>query len=161
MSSPVEGQPYVGPHYADITALMGKLIDLPRGAMSGLRAEQPGMTEVITELEGAAPTLPAVAEPYAEFVQHTATIAQIRAARVIVDKMAEVLEESEAKYTHERENALSMIVDAVKSSAKRKTGAGLLAAFEDTIAYVAQAALKAAQTRKKNAEAKKDAAKNG
>lgn len=160
MPRPVEGVPYAGPLVADLSAIAGKLIDLPPGAMSGLRAEQSGIGDVLAELSTAAPTLPVVAEPHAEIVALTATIAEIRTMRGIVDKMAEVLEESEAKYEHERENALSMVADSVKSAAKRKGGAGVLAGFEATLEYVAQPGVKAAATRKKNAEAKK-AAGNG
>jgi hypothetical protein len=155
MADPVQIAPYAGTLVADLTALGGKLIDLPPGGMVGLRREQPGMADVVTELETAAPTLPAVKVHYDEFVEHTKTLAQIRAGRAIVDKLAEVLAETEAKLEHERENALAMIVDAVKSAAKRKGGTGALALFEKSIHYLAQAGLRAAETRRRNAEAKK------
>ena len=146
---------FTGTLVADVTTLGGKLFDLPPGELPKLQREKEGMGGVVDELLTAAPTLPVVADPYAKFTAHTALLAQIRAARVVVDKIAEVLAESEAKYEHERENALGMIVDAVKSAAKRSGGAALKAAFEKTLAYVAQTGVKAAATRKKNAAAKK------
>ncbi|MFT3768255.1 MAG: hypothetical protein QM820_22625 [Minicystis sp.] len=158
MGHQVQGQVFTGTLVTDVTAMGGKLFDLPPGEVARLRREKPGMDGVVSELETAAPTLPAAAAPYAEFVSHTATLAKIRAARVIADKISEVLVESEAKYEHDRENALGMIVDAVKSSAKRAGGKALLAAFEKSLAYVAQSGVKAAQTRKKNLAAKKAAA---
>lgn len=155
MAHQVEGQVFTGAHVADASPLGGKLYDLPPGETQGLQREKEGMSDVVVELETAAPTLPVIAEPYTQFVALTALIGQIRAARVVVDKLAEVLAESEAKYEHERENAVGMIVDAVKSAAKRNGGEALKAIFEKTLAYAAQVGVKAAITRQKNAAAKK------
>ncbi len=156
MSQPVIGQPYTGPLFVDASTLAGKLVDIPPGGTARLRTEQEGMDEVIAELAAAAPSLGAVVqEPYDVFVSCTDNLAQIRAARAVVDKLAEVLAESEAKHEHDRENAVSMIVDAARSAARRKGDPAILAAFEKTIGYAAQAAQKAARTRKKNAETKK------
>lgn len=155
MAHVVQGQLFVGTLVADVTTLGDKLFDLPPGEMQRLRREQEGMAEVVSELESTASTLPAAAAPYAEFVEKTATLQKIRAARVIADKISEVLAESEAKHEHERENALSMLVDVVKSTAKRTGDKAVLATFEKSVAYVAQTGVKAAKTRKKNLEAKK------
>lgn len=156
----VQGQPYTGPLTIDVTALGNTLIDLPPGGKQKLRTEKEGMDGVIQELASAVPSAAGAAagvpmEAYKLFVETTDDIAKLRAARAIVDKLAEVLDETEAKKVHERENALGLIVDAVTSNARRKKEPSLLAPFDKTLAYNAQIADKAARTRRKNAEAKK------
>jgi hypothetical protein len=158
----VQGQPYTGPFVADLTVLAPKLIDLPPGGKANLRTEKEGMDDVVTELNVAVPSAAGAAagvpmDAYKVFVETTEDIAKIRAARAVVNKMAEVLEETEALKVHERENAVGLMVDAVTSSARRKRDRSLLAPFEKTIAYNGQTANKAAKTRKRNAEAKKAA----
>ncbi len=157
--SQVNAQLYPGPFQVDLTALDGALYDLPPGEMQYLRVEREGMPLVVAELAQSVPSVGIAAGVPAEVFTHvnlcTDRLQQIRAARAIVAKLAEVLVESEAKYEHERENDLSIIVDAVRSVAHRKGDPSLLAAFEQTLKYCAQTAEKAAKTRKKNADAKK------
>src|SRR5205085_3502232 len=96
-------------------------------------------------------------EVYASFEKTHTLIGQIREARLIVAKAAEVLAESEAYYEDQRETLLSLIVAAVRTSARQKDDS-LRAAFEKTLAYKAQIAMKAVKTRRKNA---KDEAADG
>jgi len=79
---------------------------------------------------------------------------QVRRYRLAFAKINEVLAESEALYEDQREHALSQIVDAVKSTAKRNKNKGIRAPFEKSIRYTQQAAEKAVKTRKKNAAEK-------
>lgn len=157
----VQGHPYTGPLTIDVTVLGPKLIDLPPGGKQNLLTEKEGIDDVVNELNSAVPSAAAAvpADAYKVFVETTDDIAKIRAVRAIVDKLAEVLDETEAKKVHERETAVGLIVDAVSSNARRKRDPSLLAPFEKTLAYKAQTADKAAKTRKRNAEAKKAAAK--
>lgn len=60
------------------------------------------------------------------------------------EKVLEVLKESEALYEHERENTISQMADAVRSTAKRESNPGLLAPFEKLLRYNSQIADKAA-----------------
>jgi hypothetical protein len=160
--SPIDGHPYTGPFTFNLTALSsGILFDLVPGATQHMRREKPGIDDVLTELAGAVPNAGAVvpADAHARIVDRTERIAKIRKHRAQLDKMYEVLNESEAMYEDERENDISLIVDAVTSNARRKKDRSLLAPFEKTLAYNAQTANKAAKTRQRNAEAKKAAGK--
>lgn len=125
-----------------------------------LRSEQEGINDVIEELKQSVPALGSKGaispDVYAHFVACTGNLDKIRAARVIVDKLAEILDESEAYYEHEREGDISMIADAVRSAARRKDDS-IRASFERTLKYNSQAAEKALKTRRKNAEAAAEA----
>jgi hypothetical protein len=124
--------------------------------MQFLRSEQPGVEEVVQELSQNVPALGSKAaistDIYAHFVECNDNINKVRAARAVVGKLAEVLEESEAYYEHEREADISLIADAIRSAARRKDES-IRASFEKTLKYNAQTAQKAVKTRRKNAEA--------
>lgn len=151
----IPGAPYTGPLTLDATALDGLLFDLPKNAAHHLRAEKPGFDAVALEL---AKSVPAAGEAvgitksvYERFTQHTATITTLRAARAQIEKLLEVVAESEAKYVDERENVISMMCDAVRSVVKRTGDEAQKAPFEATLRYNAQTAAKAAKTRRRNA----------
>jgi hypothetical protein len=155
--STVIGPKYTGTLLIDLSDVKDDLYDLKEGAMSRLRQEQDGMPGVVAELATAVPAhgtevgiAPVV---YDRVVAATATIAKLRAHQIELDKAAEVNRESLAKLMHDRENDLSTIVQTVKKGAKDQSKPELLAAFEKTIHYNAQAAEKAQYTKKKNAEA--------
>jgi hypothetical protein len=155
-------QPYAGPLKFDVTPVATILYDLPPGALRGMRREQAGMSDVSAELSDAMPTLGTAAgvpeDAYKRFLESGDKVEQVRRYRLALEKIAEVLAESEALYENQREHALSQIVDAVKSTAKRNKNEGIRAPFEKSIRYTQQAAEKAVKTRKKNAAEK--AAKN-
>lgn len=153
--SNVPGEPYSGPHTIDLNHLRGMLFDVVQGGISRLRREKPGLLAVIQELNASFPTYGSSAgiakDVYARFLLYTDNITRIRAVRGTVEKVLEVLKESEAKYEHERENTMSQMADAVRSTAKRESNPGLLAPFERLLRYNSQIADKAAKTRRKNA----------
>lgn len=157
--SQVPIQKYAGKLIVDLTPVADFLVDLPQGTLQVLRVKKDGMGAVIEELAvsvpayGAAACIPA--DVYAHFVTRTNKLGQIRAAREAVTKLAEILAESEANVVHERENDVGLMVDAARSASRRKGDPALVAPFEKTIAYNGQTGVKAAQTRKRNAEAKK------
>jgi arylsulfatase A-like enzyme len=123
-----------------------------------MRRQQPGMSDVTAELSDAMPTLGTAAgvpeDAYKRFLESTDKVEQVRKYRLGLEKLAEVLAESEAHYEDQREHALSQIVDAVKSTAKRNKNKGIRAPFEKSIRYTQQATEKAVKTRKKNAAEK-------
>lgn len=149
-------QPYTGPFAVDLQPLSSILVDLKPGAMRFLRSEQEGIGEVVEELKQNVPVLGAKAaispDVYAHLVTCTSNLEKIRAVRALVDKLAEILEESEALYEHEREADISIIADAVRSAARRKDDS-IRASFERTLKYNSQIAEKAVKTRRKNAQA--------
>jgi hypothetical protein len=133
-----------------------ELIDLPEGAMKGLRAKQAGIEGVMSEL---LTSIPAHGEEagistrvYGRVVEATGTIEVLSDHEQALEKALEVVRETRKKREHDRENDISIIVDSVKSTAQRTGDKALLAAFEKTIKYNNQIAEKAAQTRRKNAE---------
>jgi hypothetical protein len=146
-------QSYNGPTTIDLTAIALLLVDLAPGAMRGLRSEQPGVEDVMAELEKSVPAIGAKAgislEVFAHLVETRGTILKIREARQLVDKIAEVLEESEAYHEDQQEIDISMIAGSARTAARRRDES-ILAAFEKTLAYNAQIAKKALKTRRKN-----------
>jgi hypothetical protein len=76
----------------------------------------------------------------------------VRAARADIDKLAEVLEETEIYLEDERETQFGTLVEAVRKAARRKDPA-VLASFKETIRYHGQIGVRANKTRRKNAAA--------
>jgi len=160
--SKVPHEPYSGPVVVDVSAVARLLVDIPPGAARYLRPERQGIEGVIDELEsnfvahGAAAGIPPSA--FEHFIYTTKAIAALREARKPLAKLLEVVNESEAKLVHERENSVSQMADAVRSAAKRSAGDGIRAPFEKLLTYNAQVAAKAADTRRRNAKAEAEAA---
>jgi len=148
-------QAYTGPVSIDLTALGDLLIDLPPGGTQRLRREQEGIEGVVEELDVAMPKHGGAAgitpELYSRFKTCNEELAKIRAARHTVDKIAEVLRESEAYKEDIREGFLSIMCKAVKSAAQHDNPS-IVAPFEKTLKYNAQRAEKAVKTRRRNAE---------
>jgi CheY-like chemotaxis protein len=146
--------PYVGPLVVDLQDLEGKLIELPPFGKRGLRREKEGFVEVLAELGESIPKhVPGASvfsEVHTRILSATDTLEKVREARAVIDKLSQVLEASEAKIEHDRENDLSVLVDVIKSTAKRKAPA-IVAVFEKTLKYSSQIADKAAKTRRRNA----------
>jgi hypothetical protein len=151
-----ESVPYTGPTSIDVEPIAAMLKDLNPGAMQFLRSEKEGIEEVEEELKNSVPAVGAYAaissDVYAQLVLARDNVKKIRAIRLVVAKLAEVLEESEAYYEHESEVCISLIADAARSAARRKDPS-IRAAFEKTLRYVAQTAHKALLTRRRNEKA--------
>lgn len=152
------GAPYAGPLDISLQDVKDHLIDLPKNATQRLRAEKDDFADVVTEL---AKSIPIHGEDagipkkvYQTFLDNTAVIDKLSISESELEKALEVVRETKAKKVHERENSISQMVDAVKSTAQRTDNKGILGPFETTVRYNAQIAEKAAQTRRKNAEAK-------
>lgn len=156
-------QPFTGDLVLDLKHLDGIVVDLVPGAMRGLRREKDGIQKAIGEIQKGIPAHAAtigVAQDVRDRVNTLSDqIEKIRQARVLIDKMAEVLVETEAYLEDEREGEIGLIVNAVRGAARRKDPT-LLAAFEETARYHGQIAARAHKTRRKNAE-QGDAASNG
>ncbi|HZF52915.1 MAG TPA: hypothetical protein VE093_29865 [Polyangiaceae bacterium] len=148
-------QTYTGPLTIDLTPLEGRLVNLPPGGTQRLRRERDGIEGVIAELNAVVPkhggAVGITTEIYHQFTECNEDLAKIRAARGVVQKLAEVLRESEAHKEHVREGLLSILAKAVKSAAQHMD-ASLVAHFEKTLKYNAQLAYKAARTRRRNAK---------
>ncbi len=156
----IDGPRYTGALTVDLTSVQDKLIDLSPGAMKGIRAEQEGIDEVKKEVATAMPAHAAAADippqAYQRFLERTA----LREKERELKKLVEILEETRAKTENDREDDISIIAKAAQSAAARRKDPGVAAPFEATIRYNSQIADKAAQTRRKNAEAKADQPKS-
>ncbi|HSN96736.1 MAG TPA: hypothetical protein VLS89_00515 [Candidatus Nanopelagicales bacterium] len=148
-------QSYTGPLTIDLTNLGPALVDIAPGGRRGLRKTQQGIDGVLFELSKSIPSrgeeVGIAPKLYQRMLECNEHLDKIRMAREIVDKLAEVLRESDAKYQDEREAIIGQVADAVKSAARRKDSS-LLAPFEATVAYNAQVGVRAAKTRRKKAE---------
>lgn len=155
----IDGPKYLGPLTVDLSNVKDDLVDLPPGAMQGIRAEQQGIEKVIAELAQAIPAHGDAAEippqVYQRFVKRTELLNRLRAHETTLDKLQEILRETRAKTANDREDDISIMAKAAQDTARRAKDPGIAAPFEETIKYNTQIAEKAAQTRRKNAEAAK------
>jgi hypothetical protein len=159
----IDGPKYLGPVTFDLNDVKDALVDLPPGGMKGARGEQEGLDEVLTELATAVPGHGEAADVpttvYQRIVDKTALLGKLRTHEAALEKALEVCKETRVKTENDREDDIGVIAKAVTDAAKRTKDSGVAAPFELTVKYNAQIADKAAQTRRKNAEAKADAAK--
>lgn len=161
----VNGTKYAGPLVVDVSPVKDDLVDLAQGEMRGMRAEQEGLDEVLTELSTAVPAhgddLNVPPQAYKRVLDRTALLATLRAKEIDLEKLLEVVRETRAKTENDREDDIALIAQAAQKAADKKKDQSLAAPFAKTIKYNSQIADKAAHTRKKNEEAKAEAAKNG
>lgn len=154
----VTGKRYPGPFIINFENVAADLIDLPDGALKGLRAQQDGLPGVLGELTRSVPARGEEAgvstRVHARIVESTGKIDTLAQHERDLDKALEVVRETRRKLEHDREHDIGLIVDVVKSTAQRTGDTALLAAFEQTIRYKNQIPAKAAQTRRKNADAR-------
>jgi len=106
-------------------------------------------------LQGAAAGIPQ--DIHDHFVTCNQTVDVIDERLAVAAKQLEVLRESRAFYIDARQNDISQMVDAMRSRAQRRKDTAPLVPFEQVIKYAGQIGEKAAQTRKKNEQAKAEA----
>jgi len=155
------GSLYTGSHELSLAMLAGRLVDLGQGSLRGLRVDLEGFETVIQELKQSVPHYGKDAgvpqDVYEHFVECNDTIAQIDKVLPLAKKLVEVLIETRALLVDARQNDISLIVDVVRGRARRLGKPEILAAFEKTIRYSGQLAIKAMKTRRRNAHAEADA----
>jgi hypothetical protein len=148
--------PSVGDLSIDCTSLADILVDLPPGAMVGLRQERAGLTEVLTEVANNQKTSGARAgisdAEVAALAELTSQIREVRKYLGPARKLVELLEETEAKLDHDRHQHISNMAVSVEQRAKMAGHADLLALYRATRSYRSAPGLKAARTRAKNSE---------
>jgi hypothetical protein len=148
-------QPFKGNLNPDLTHLNGIAVDLGHGTMRGLRREKHGIQKVLSEIQQGIPvhaaTLGVASDIHDRISVLTDKLEKVRQARVEIDKLSEVLEETAAYLEDEREGEIGLIVSAVRAAARRKDPA-VLTVFEETTRYHGQIAARAHKTRRKNAE---------
>ena len=153
--------PYMGPSIIDVSNVRPKLVDLANGKLAGAQREKVGFPEVFDELSKAIPqygeTLGIHLSVWQRIVDKTATLDEIRALKKDVLKLAEVLQESEVYYEDAREADISRIGGFVDATALHGDPS-VQAAFHKTLEYRSRYAKKAADQRRKNKQARTEAA---
>jgi uncharacterized protein YecE (DUF72 family) len=135
------------------------LVDLPPGALRGMRREQEGWEGVFHEITSNQAVLGEragiTATNFARFVALDSQYDQILAQLPLVEKANEVLTESLAHVDNLRHRLAATFADAAEAQARAEGGdPTVLTAYEKTIAYRGVVAGKAAKTRQKNKEGK-------
>ncbi len=150
----IAGPAYTGSITVDLANVKDALVDLPPGAMQGVRREQPGIAEVLAELAHALPQYGNDAEVHGAFhariMQASIDIQKLGEHELILKKLLEVVQESKAQLMNNREYDISAVAAKVVESATRQKKPELMAHFEKTLHYRSQTALKGIATRKKN-----------
>lgn len=159
----INGPKYAGPFILDLSDVQDDLVDVPEGGLRGARGEQEGMDKVLEELAKAIPahgdTANVSPQAYKRVLAATDSLGRLRAKEIQLAKALEVCRESRAKKENDREDDIALIAQAAQKAAETAKNPGIAAPFEQTIRYNSQIADKAAQTKKKNAEAKAEEAK--
>jgi hypothetical protein len=154
----IEGPKWLGPYVIDLTPNQDDLVDLAPNARKGARAAQEGVDAVLDELQKSMPNYGDDAEihpsVYKRVVADTERIARLRARKIELSKAMEVVDESLGQAENNREDDLSTIGTAAEKLADKAGKTDLAAHFSLTIKYKSQIADRAAETRKKNEEAK-------
>jgi hypothetical protein len=143
----------------DLTPFKSFLVDLPPGAMKGMRREQDGIASVIHEIESNQATYGEragiTATDFNKFVALNTQVAQLLAELPRMEKAVEVLTESLAHVDNLRHRLATTFANSVEAHANAEGGDPTLpTAYEKTITYRGVIADKSAKTRKKNEEAK-------
>jgi hypothetical protein len=153
----IQGPAYTGSLTIDLTDVKDILVDLPPGVLQGVRYDQPGITEVLAELNHALPQYGDVAEVHGAFhariVQASVHIDKLTQYEIILQKQLEVVQETRAQLLNNREYDISAVAAKITESATRQKKPELMAYFEKTLHYRSQLAIKALATRKKKAQA--------
>jgi vacuolar-type H+-ATPase subunit H len=153
--------PQVGDLSIDATDLASFIVDLPPGAMQGMRTEHEGVDDVVAEITANQATWGDKAGVTAgDFDQVTTSTQRIQLIDTYLGparKMVEMLEETRAQEVDARERAISSIAKSAETRASKPANKVLLAKYEATRAYRSEFANKGAKTRKKNVEAAKSA----
>lgn len=152
----IQGPAYTGLLSNDLGNVKNVLVDLPPGALHGVRGEQPGIAGVLVELAHALPQYGDAAEVHGAFhsriMQASMDIDKLKEHELVLEKQLEVVRETRAQLTNNREYDIGAVAAKVVESATRQKKPELMAHFEKTLHYRSQFALKAVATRKKNAQ---------
>lgn len=147
-------QPFTGPLTVDLQHLDGIVVDAAEGAMRGARREKEGVDKTLKELDGSIPkhssAIGLAPDVLTRIQTATERLASVRAARIIVGKLVEVLEETQICLEDEREGDIGLVVGAVRRTGTREPG--VLVHFEETIRYHGQIGVRAAKARRRALE---------
>ncbi len=145
--------PVVGDLAIDCSLLADLMIDLPPGAMVGMRREQRGLDALLSEVAANQKTLgtragilDADAQALAKL---TDKILLVRKYKEPLRKLLELVTETEAALDHERHQHISNIAASVEQRAKMPGNEDLRSLYRATREYRSAVGKKAARTRAK------------
>lgn len=145
----------IGNLIVDARGLAEFIVDLEQGKMQGLRTEQKGYAEVVTELvsnQRAFGEQAGITQTDIErLLELDRRVAQIDQYLPAVRKMFELLTETRAVSDDERQRLVSAFGQSVEARAKASRHPTLLAKYQRTREYRSAIANKGAKTRRKNA----------
>jgi len=145
---------FKGQVIVNLSALLGKIVDLQPGDRRNMRVARKGFAEVKAELTESLPTVGSAAgitnQVVDDFIECSNTIDAFDAALSVVGKLAEVIVESRAYYENMRQNLVALIVETVRVTARHRNDPAILAPFEKAIEYHGRVGFKAARTRRRN-----------
>ena len=146
--------PVPGDLAIDCSPIADLIIDLPPGAMVGMRREHEGLDALLTEVSanqkssGArAGILDADAQALAKL---TEKILLVRKYKEPLRKLLELVTETEASLDHERHQHISNIASSVEQRAKMPGNEDLRSLYRSTREYRSAISKKAAKTRSKS-----------
>ncbi|UQA61079.1 hypothetical protein [Polyangium aurulentum] len=147
----------IGALAIDCSSLASFLVDLPPGGMRGLRVEHEGFQAAVAEVVDHQFTFGTKAGiPQSDvdlILLMNERIAHLDAFLPAAKKLVEMLEETRAKLDDQRQRQLHAIAGMVEGRVRATGDTELLAKYEKARAYRSAIAVKAAKTRKKNAQA--------
>ena len=154
LKNPVNAKLSITSLAVDCTPMEPFLVDLPRGARSGLRPAQPGLDLVIAEIEANQPAIGEnagiTAYDFDTLLTAGRRIDMIDEQLPTLCKLTEVLTETRAFLKDQRQRQIAAIATAVESRAKLQRSDELLARYERTRDYHSAPGVKAWKTRRKN-----------
>jgi hypothetical protein len=149
-------KPVVGEFIIDASELAPFLVDLPPGALQGLRVEKEGIDDVIREIEATqalwGDKAGVTQGDFTELQTNCARIDQVDVFLGASRKLVEILEETRALLVDQRERVIHAIAKSVDGRAKTQGGRVLLAKYEKTRLYRSLSANKGVKTRQRNAQ---------
>ncbi len=145
--------PVAGDLTIDCTPISDLIIDLPKGAMTGMRREREGLDALLTEVsanqkaDGArAGILDSDAQALAKL---TEKVLLVRKYKEPLRKLLELVTETEASLDHQRHQHISNIASSVEQRAKMPGNEDLRSLYRATRQYRSAVGKKAAKTRSK------------
>jgi hypothetical protein len=145
---------YTGTGTVNAAPYKDKLVDVKDGNLNRFRRSKPKLALVLAELSTAMQSHGNEArihpDTYQEILETVAVLGLIRKDLPDVQKLAQVMRESEVYYEDKLEALISRLGKTVLDTAHTEKKPGLVAVFDQTLSYRSEYADKAAATRKKN-----------
>jgi hypothetical protein len=146
-------QPQPGDLVIDASSLKEDLRTVPPGDLAGIRTEQDGYDDVQAEMVSNQEDFGEMAgipdSDITELVALTEKINRIRGYRRALDRLAQIMADSERFHDNRRHQIISSSASAVDKRSRREGYRMLLKKYEKTRAYRSAAAEKAVRTRQR------------